>query len=188
LYRRIFNLLALCVLVTAAAATWYWSRPREPMTAAVGTADDRPPSYYLKDADVLQTNEEGRLLYRIHAELVEEHPDDEALVLDGVLFEYREAEEIPWHVRAGRAVIRLESQILELEQGVELIREPGQNGKGIVARTEHLVLEPQRHVARADGEVTFTVGASTLSAVGLVALFKEDRLKLESNVRGYLQR
>jgi lipopolysaccharide export system protein LptC len=188
LYRRVLNLLALCVLVAAAAATWYWSRPREPMTAALGTADERPPSYYLKDADVLQTNDEGRLLYRIHAELVEEHPDDEALVLDGVLFEYREAEEIPWHVRAGRAIVRFESQIVELEQGVELIREPGQNGKGVVARTEQLVLEPLRHVARADGEVTFMVGASTLTAVGLEAFFKEDRLKLESNVRGYLRR
>ena len=188
MYRRILNLLALCVLVAAAAASWYWSRPSEPLTAALGTADDRPPSYYLRDAEVLQTNEEGRLLYRIHAALVEEHADAEALVLDDVLFEYREAEEIPWHVRAGRAIVRFESQILELEQGVEVIREPGENGKGVVARTEHLVLEPQRHVARADGEVTFMAGASTLSAVGLVAFFKEDRLKLESNVRGYLQR
>lgn len=186
MYRRILNLLALCVLVAAAAATWYWSRPREDVTPAVGTADDRPPSYYLKDATLLQTNDEGRVLYRIDAQFVEERPDDSALVADDVLLEWREEESVPWRVRAGRAVVRLERQLVELEQGVELVREPRSDGEVAIVRTESLSLEPQPQVARTDGDVNFQVGASTLTATGLNALLKEDFVELKSSIRGLL--
>ncbi len=188
MYRRFLKSLALCVLIAAAAATWYWSRPRESAAPAMGPDDERPPSYYLKDAEVLQTDDQGRLLYRIHADYAEERPDDAALVLDGVLFEYRETEQIPWAIRAGRAVLSLDGSVLELDRGVEVTREPGADGQPVVARTEQLVLEPLTHVARAAGEVHFEVGASTLSAVGLELFLKEDRLKLESDVHGRLRR
>lgn len=187
LYRPILNMLALCVLVAAAAATWYFSRPGEPQTTAIEPVDEQPPSYYLRDAEVLQTNDEGRPLYRIRAQYVEDRPDDRALVLDDVLIEWREADEVPWHVRAGHAIVWLERQILELEQGVELVREPRADGQSAVARTERLTLDPVEHVARADGEVMFIVGASTLTAVGLVAFLAEDRLRLLSNGHGRIR-
>lgn len=188
LYRRFLKTLALCALIAVAAATWYLSRPREPAAPAAGLDDERPPSYYLKDAEVLQTDDEGRLLYRIHADYAEERPDDAALVLDGVLFEYRETEQIPWAIRAGRAVLSLDGSAVQLERGVEVTREPGADGRPVVARTEQLVLEPLTHIARAEGEVEFEVGASTLRAVGLELYLKEDRLKLESDVHGRLRR
>jgi lipopolysaccharide export system protein LptC len=188
LYRPNFKTLAFCVLAAAAIATWYYSRQGEPAAPTVATVEERPPSYYLRDAEVLQTNDDGRLLYRIHAEYAEDRPDDAALVLDDVLFEYRDAEQIPWHVRAARAVVWFERQLLELENGVELVREPRENGEAAVVRTEKLVIDPVRYVARAEGEVTFMLGASTLTAIGLEAFLKEDRLKLESDIRGRFRR
>lgn len=188
LYRPMLKLLAFCVLAVAAAVTWFFARPHEPAAPRVGTASDQPPSFYLRDADVLQTNDEGRMLYRISAEYAEDRPEDHALVLSGVLFEYREAEQIPWHVRAARAIVWLEREILELDEGVELVREPVENGETTVARMERLVLDTAAYVARSDGEVTFSTGASTLTATGLEALLKEDRLTLESNIRGRIQR
>lgn len=186
--RPIFKMLAFCVLAVAAAATWYFARPHEPAAPRVGTASDQPPSYYLRDADVLQTNDEGRMLYRISAEYAEDRPEDQALVLSGVLFEYRDAEQIPWHARAARAVVWLERQMLELDAGVELVREPVEDGETAVVRMKRLVIDPVRYVARSDGDVTFMTGASTLTATGLEALLREDRLTLESNIRGRIER
>jgi len=184
LYRRILNLLALCVLAGVAAATWYWSRPGDDTSPALRSAGEQPPSYYLKDATLLETNEDGRVLYQIRAKLVEERPDDGALVADEIELEWRETEAVPWVVKAGRAVVSVERRLLEREHGVELVREPRDDGDVAVVRTERLVLEPERHVARADGDVRLEVGASTLTAVGLVAFLQEDRLELERNVRG----
>jgi lipopolysaccharide export system protein LptC len=181
------SILVLCLLTAAAAATWYFSRPPQPGAAAARDGAGGPPSYYLRDAVLLQTDDDGRVLYRIHADLVEERPDDRALLLDGVRIEYRDAEEIPWQVRAGRAAAWIESQSLELHDGVELVRDPGESGVPTVVRTEQLLLEPRRHLASAEGEVVFTVGRNTLAAVGLKAFLKEDRLELESNVHGRFQ-
>lgn len=187
MYRRILNLLALCVLAGIAAATWYWSRPPEDMPTATGASAEQPPSYYLKDAILLETNDDGRVLYQIRAKLVEERPDDGALVADDVLLEWRESEDVPWLVKAGRAVVSVERRVLELERGVELVREPRNDGNVAVVRTERLVVEPDRHVARADGDVRLEVGASTLTAVGLQAFLQEDRLELERDVRGAIR-
>ncbi|HEX6993200.1 MAG TPA: LPS export ABC transporter periplasmic protein LptC [Gammaproteobacteria bacterium] len=187
MYRRILNLLALCVLAGTAAATWYWSRPPEDTTAAIGPAAEEPPSYYLKDATLLETNEDGQVLYQIRAKFVEERPDDGALVADDVLLEWRESEAVPWLVKAGRAVLSVERRLVELERGVELVREPRDDGDVAVVRTERLVVEPDRHVARADGDVRLDVGASTLTAVGLEAFLQEDRLELEKDVRGAIR-
>ena len=65
MYRRILNLLALCVLAGVAAATWYWSRPGDDTSPALRSAGEQPPSYYLKDATLLETNEDGRELDHI---------------------------------------------------------------------------------------------------------------------------
>ncbi|HEX7081038.1 MAG TPA: LPS export ABC transporter periplasmic protein LptC [Gammaproteobacteria bacterium] len=186
MYKRLRNALALCLLIAAAAGTWYWSRPQAPPPAPPEPGDN-PPGYYVRDAVILETGEDGRALYRVHAELAQERPEDGALLLEGVRVEYQSEEQIPWRVRAARAQASTEGSALELEGDVELARDPVDDGAGTLIRTEHLVLLPEQHLARADGNVSITVDGSTLEAVGLRAFLKEDRVELESNVHGRFQ-
>lgn len=188
MYRRILNIFALCVLAAVAAATWYWSRPTPPAEPAAALDDERPPSYYLRDALIRRMDDEGRVLYRVYAEFAEERPEERALLLERVRVEYRETEEIPWQIEAGRALVYFDAQTLELEGGVELARDSAARGMPASVRTEQLRLEPQRRVAIADGEVSFTFGGSTLTATGLMAYLDEDRLELRSNVQGRFTR
>jgi len=183
MYKAVRNVLALCLLVAAAVGTWYWRQPGQP---GPGLAESRgaPPGYYLRDAVLLETDASGRVSYRIHAALVEERPRDGALLLNDVLVEYQPAEEIPWRVRAARGEARPDEAALELEGGVELTREPGEDGQATTVRMERLLLLPEQHLASASGGVSFRVGPNALEAVGMKAFLKEDRLELESNVHG----
>lgn len=186
LYRRILNILFLCLLAAAAAGTWYWSRPAPSDDARQRAREGALPTYYVRDAVLLRTDETGRVRYRIHAEYAEEKPGGGALLLDDVRIEFREDEQIPWRVRAGRAAAWIEDQALELAGGVELVRDSTGDGPPTVVRTETLLLEPLRQFASASGRVTFVLGPNELVADGLKAFLKEDRLELESNVHGRL--
>lgn len=186
MYRRILNTLLLCLLAAAAAGTWYWSRPSPPDPARLRAQDGGLPTYYVRDALLLRTDETGRVRYRIQAEYAEEQPGGGALLLDGVQIEFREDEGIPWRVHAGRATARIEDQSLELGGGVELVRDSADDGPPAVVRTETLLLEPLQHLASASSRVTFVLGPNELVAEGLKAFLKEDRLELESRVHGRL--
>lgn len=142
------------------------------------------------DAEYVQLDGDGRVLYRIFADRVEERPDDGELLVEGMRLEYRADEQVPWHVRAAQAVVT-RARGLELEGGVELIREPDEGAdriERIVVRTERARLEPERHFVSAPGEVMFLTGTGRLTAIGLKAFLKEDRVELESNGHGHLYR
>lgn len=185
-YKAVRNVLALCLLVAAAVGTWYWRQPTQP-APALGETRGAPPGYYLRDAVLLETDSSGTVLYRIHAELAEERPEDGALLITGFLLEWQPDQEIPWRVRAARGEALADEAALELDGGVELTREPGEDGEATIVRMDNLRLLPERHLASASGAVSISVGRNTVDAVGLQAFLKEDRLELESNVHGRFQ-
>lgn len=187
MHRPLRNALVLCLLAAAAAATWYWSRPLTPEPTAAGAGGYTPPGYYLRDAVVMRRDAEGRPLYRIHADFARDRPEHDTLLLDGVRIEYRDEEAIPWRMRAAQAALHGGQRTLELQDGVELVREANEAARRVVIRTERLLLDPDRHFASAPGEVVFTTGSSRLTATGLEAFLKEDRVELESNVHGRYQ-
>lgn len=184
--RALRNILVLAVLAAIAAATWYLQSTSTPESITRQAAGS-PTGYYLRDATFLRTGDDGRIVYRIHADLAEERPEDGKLVLSGVRIEYMPAEQVPWRVHAARAEVSPETSTLELEGGVVLTREAAENRAPTIVRTEHLRLEPESHVATASGAISFSVGPNTLAAEGLKAFLKEDRLELESSGHGRFQ-
>ncbi|MBN1237531.1 MAG: LPS export ABC transporter periplasmic protein LptC [Gammaproteobacteria bacterium] len=184
MYRTLRNGAAICLLIAAAVGTWYWSRTTAPAEFEPVPARSAPLGYYLRDAVLLGTDEQGRVVYRVSADLAEERPDDGALLLNGVLVEFQEDEQVPWRVRASRAEAQPEQSYLELEGEVRLESIGGEGRPPTLVETEQLRLEPDDHTAVAEGDVRLTVGENTLSAVGLKAFLKEDRLELESKVHG----
>lgn len=184
-YKSLRNGVAFILLAAAAVGTWYWSRVPEPRDVAGFEAGAHPAGYYLRDAVLLGTDNEGRVLYRIDAELAEELPQGEGLMLNGVEVKYQPSEEVPWRVRAARAKASSGQSYLQLEGDVELERQTAE-GERTLVQTESLRLEPEQYVATASGQVRFSVNGSTLEAVGLKAFLKDDRLELESEVHGRL--
>jgi lipopolysaccharide export system protein LptC len=173
------------MLAAVALAMLYFARqtPTTPSRLAEGNA--YPLGYYMRDAVLLGTDDEGRVTYRLHAGLAEERPEEAKLVLENVRFEYQPAENTPWSVVAARGEAPTSGEeYLDLEGDVQLTRNEGAPGEPARVQTNRLRLEPKSYLASAAGAVHIAVAGQTLDAVGLKAFLKDDRLELESQVHG----
>ena len=179
------NLLTFSVLIIAALASWLWSRDGAIDTPQSGLGRSVPLGYYLTEATILGTDEDGRALYRIRAGHAEEQPDEERLVLNDVTVDYQPGAEVPWTLKATNGEAPLNESYLDLSGEVELARGPQEGGAGpTVIRTAQLRLEPGDFVAQTEDPVSVFFGDRRLDAVGMRADLKEDNLQLESNVHG----
>ena len=176
--------VAIVLLVAAAIATWYWSRPAVP-TAPGRPTDEAPPlGYYLRGAKMLGTDAEGRASYRILADRLQELPEEALLQLDGVRVEYSPADEIPWLISADRASTPKDGTHLDLEGNVELHSQPTDGSKPISISTARLRFVPGDSTAVSEEPVQLTIGGWQVDAVGLHANLKDDQVELESEVHG----
>jgi LPS export ABC transporter protein LptC len=178
------NILWFSCLAGAALLSWYFSREDPARDRPSGRRDTSPLGYYLTDAALLGTDEDGRVLYRVWAGRAEERPDEDRLVLSDVRVEYQPALDVPWKLRAGSGEARTSESYLDLSGSVELAREPQDGGERTVVRTRRMRLEPETFVASTAEAVSVIFGDKRLDAVGMRVDLKDDLLELESDVHG----
>ena len=143
-----------------------------------------PPGYYLKAAVLQGTDITGQLLYNVAADLAEEHPKENQILLSKVRVNYRPTAEIPWDISSERGVALLDQSFIDLFGQVELASVPQPPETKTVIFTESLSLKPDQFVAETTERVRIEMGGRQLRATGLVAYLKDDRLELKSNVNG----
>ncbi len=170
--------VVLIVLAGAALATWYYSRPAAVEELTRSRSTEIPPGYYLKDAVLLRTDDNGNFLYRIVARQVEQVADEEWLELSEVRVEYSREEDVQWLVSAEHAVARNDRSYLELHGNVHLESQPRDGAKRTVIETDQLRFEPMQFIASTSESVTVALGDTQLNASGLKAYLKDDKLDL----------
>lgn len=148
---------------------------------------DRAPrlgaGYYVEEAELIGTGDNGEVLYRVKTDQATEQLADGSVALDKVRIIYTAEEAVPWNLSANNGRIPPDGKMLELLGDVVAVtREDG--GQPATIRTEFLQLEPDNYVAYTDRKVTIDYADSRLFAVGMRAYLKEDRLQLLSNVNG----
>ncbi len=184
MHLNVRNLLYVAFLIGAAGSSWYWSR--------VGTADSEPGvlrqtlplGYYLTDAEILGTDEDGRPLYKVWAGRAEERPNEDRLLLTDVRVEYRPVANVPWLLTADSGEAPTDQSYIDLSGAVELINEPRDDGERTRIQTQVLRFEPETFLASSEDAVSIFLGAERLDAVGIRVYLRDDRLELESNVHG----
>jgi len=177
------NIAVTVLLTVAAMGSWYMAR-RNGVDESGDVATDIPHrGYYLKSARILGTGTDGKLLYEIQARQAEQHGDDSINFTD-VLINYSPASEVPWIVSADTAEIDQGSQRVRLSGHVRAVSNEGFSGNDTEIRTQYLELDPERYVAETEQRVQIRIGARSLTATGMLASLKENRLQLMSNVNG----
>ena len=175
--------IRLTILVLAVAVSFALIRQqRAPAPAEVSRP--LPPGYYLRSAVLAGTDATGQLLYNISAELIEERPEDDRVLLSNVQVNYRPAAEVPWDVSSDNGVARLNESFIDLFGEVRLTSNPEPPETATIIRTDTLRLKPDEFVAETPARVRVEMGGRQLRATGLIAYLKEDRLELQSNVNG----
>ncbi len=173
----------LVILIIAALGSWYLAREGRSDNGGTMSQDAAHRGYYLKSARILGTGPNGDLLYEVLAERAEQLEDSRIEFTD-VLINYSPDSEIPWSVNADKALVDQDLPQLLLSGHVRAISNEGFAGKDTEIRTDVLELDPENYIARTDARVQIRIGERSLTATGMLASLKEDRVELRSNVSG----
>jgi LPS export ABC transporter protein LptC len=173
----------LTLLIAAAIGSWYLSRKGQVEDAKPMQTDQVYRGYYLKTARILGTGSDGSLLYEIEAEHAEQQSDNRIEFSD-VHIRYSPDSDVPWTVDADMATIYADEQRVLLEGHVRAISAGGFAGSETEIRTQTLHLDPDNYVAETEERVQIRIGSRSLTATGMLASLKDDRLELKSNVNG----
>jgi lipopolysaccharide export system protein LptC len=169
--------LALAALVTGAI----YLRNDEPEQQAAGPR--LALGYYLRDAVLQGTGEDGRVLYRVTASDARQVDAGGLVLLTDVNVAYTPTAAVPWTLSATQGQMPPDRTIIELSG--EVVATAQSAGEApLTIRTDYLELDPEAYVARTDRGVQVDRARDTLRARGMRAYLKEDRIELETEVRG----
>lgn len=171
------------LLLVAALASWYVAR--DDRDSAPPTAADARLSggYYLEDARILGTAEDGSMLYEIRAKFAEQQ-SDERILFSTVEIEYSPETDIPWSITADTALLAPDEPRLQLEGNVRAFSAAGPSGDETELLTPSLSLDPARYIAETDERIRIRIGDRSLTGTGMLASLNENRMEIRSNVSG----
>ena len=139
--------------------------------------------YYMTQAELIVTGEDGQTRYRVRTDNATQNTDNDTIELDKVYVEYDPLSDIPWDLRANSGHIPPERNIIELSGDV-VAKTRDENESPITIRTDFLELNTDTYVAETEHRVTIDYATNSVSATGMRAFFKEDRLQLLADVNG----
>lgn len=177
------TIIAFIVLALGAMASWYLARPDRSRDVDSPPYDELHRGYYLKSARILGTGSDGKLLYEIEASYAEQQ-EDQRISLTEVRIVYTPQSDVPWTIHADTATISQDEQRVLLRGHVRAVSSAGFSGGETEIRTQYLELDPENYLAETDQRVQIRIGARSLTATGMLASLKENRLELKSNVSG----
>ena len=173
----------IAALTAVAFASWYLTRQD------VEAMSDEPPApplsqgYYLKQARIFGTSEDGALLYEIRADEAEQLAD-RSIEFANVNIRYSANTDVPWTVDADNAVINPAEPRIRLRGHVTARSPEGFAGNAVEIQSNYLELDPDRFVAETTERVQIRIGSRSLTATGMFASLQENELTLLANVRG----
>lgn len=177
------NIIVTVLLTAAALGSWYLARPGNGEEVVDSSVEAIHRGFYVKSARILGTGPDGTLLYEIQAKHAEQRGETE-VALTNVLINYSPASDVPWIVDADSALINQGEQLVRLRGHVRAVSSEGFSGDETEIRTEYLELDPEGYFATTDERVQIRIGARSLTATGMLASLREDRIELKSNVNG----
>lgn len=176
---RALRLGGLAVVALASAAVYLRDRG-----GATGPPPTRlAPGYYVREAVLEGTGDDGRVLYRVLAADARQLAAGGVIRLADVRVNYLPAAAVPWELTATQGQMPPDRTIIELSgEVVATARQPG--AAPLTIHTDYLELDPDAYVARTDRGVRVERARDTLRARGMRAYLKEDRLVFETSVQG----
>jgi LPS export ABC transporter protein LptC len=168
---RWISLSALLAAVVIGSGA-YMNRGNTPL---VNTATPAAPSYFLDDAVITQTQEDGSPSIQVTATRIEEENDSGTIRLTDVRAHYFEVPGKEWALSADRGTLPRDSRVLQLQGAVEL--RPVAQTTSMELRTEALALDTEKQVAYSvNTPVTFQIGSSSMRATSFRADLKNEKL------------
>lgn len=182
--RTTTGLLLLTAAALGSGALWLRARDDAPVASALPAIGI---GYYLREARLSASGNDGRIRYRIEAAEVQQSPVDGSISMRPVSIDYDPSADIPWHLRADRGTMRAGDKMVRLSGNV-VATTRGADSPVATISTDYLDLDPGTEIASTRSKVVIEYAGSIVHATGLRAQLREDRLELLADVRGRYER
>lgn len=186
-----WRVLALLTLLAIVALSVLSSRNRSANLPLMSKPEPPQPGYFMTDAVVTQTGADGRPLYRMTAENIQQNPADQSVRLSQLKLDYTAEEgSSAWTLTADSGLIAsIDSKTIDLQDNVTISGRPQVSGSSEPAelatvRTSRLRVDAANSTATTREPVSIEWGRYRMNAKGLNANLKTQRLKLESSIHG----
>ena len=179
-------LFVLGVTATVLLVVFYlWQQPGAGGSEGTGPgAPTREPGYTAVKAQLLEMGDNGRPLYRLDAERIEQpRPNGDISVTEPRVV-YDPAVGSPWTLQAMRGVLPPDGRFAHLSGDVQVQGTPQGSRAAVTIRTQLLDLDISRQQATSSERVQIDWGGSRVSGRGLFADMKGNDLQLKSDVHG----
>jgi LPS export ABC transporter protein LptC len=184
-----YRLIGLLVAVALIGGMYFLSSGSGTTTAPVASGQPaEAPGYAAKNAEVVETGEDGRPLYTLNAVQVRQHPNDNRIQLDAPRMVYIASDGQPWHVRARSGQIREDGEQVELFGDVHLNGDMPGAAEPTVIDTSVLSFNTKTEIVSTKAPLTLDWGGRKIAATGMSVNLNDRTVKLESRINGRLPR
>lgn len=174
------------LLVTALGSTALLLRTRDKPLAGAASPQ-LGIGYYLTDAILSGTGDDGRILYRVRASTVVQTPADGSVNMENVSVDYEPTTQVPWSLHANTGKMLPGGKIMQLSGNVVAATRDAGSPPAII-RTDYLEFDPDTDTATTTSKVVITYADSIVQATGLRAMLRQDRMELLADVQGHYVR
>ncbi len=182
-----WRLGGIFVAIALIGAMYYFSSGTS--TSNVPVAADQPaeaPGYAARNAQVVQTGDDGRPLYTLLADQLRQHPNDNRIQVDAPRVTYIATDGVPWHVRSRSGQIRGDGEQIELYGDVHLNGQTPDAEAPTVIDTSVLSFNAKSELVWTKAPLTLDWNGRKFSAVGATVNLNDHKVKLESRINGRL--
>lgn len=179
--RWLIGLVAIAMII----ATVLLSRTsRAPDLTNNDSSSGQDPGYSARDAEIIETGDDGRPRYWLRAELIEQAPNDATITLSRPALRYLGEGSSSWRASALTGTVPPSRDLILLDGDVRLDGTLQDGGTPAHVETSHLAFDTVNEVASTQARVAIDWSGHRLSARGLRADLKGETLRLESKVNG----
>ena len=170
--------ISLAALLAALVIGYGALVQRNPAPAASNDQAERP-GYYLQDAIITQTQQDGSVGLRLVANRIEQQHIDDSISLDTVRVNYFQSPEHEWLLTARRGSVPANFRVVQLFGDVEL--RPADAQPTAFLRTESMAIDTQSNVAYSlSSPVQLRFGQHAMTVKNFRADLNSEKIRLES--------
>jgi len=149
------------------------------------TTDKELPGYYLQGTELIRFNAQGRPLYTITADRIEENTKDQSLLLSDLNIVYESDSNNSWNIKADQATLPKDRKIINFSGNV--IAQQLANKNTARFKSNRLKYDIENEILSTQDQVFANQGIQRISATGMTLNIKNEEVKLHSRVKIRLQ-
>ncbi|MGH8260720.1 MAG: LPS export ABC transporter periplasmic protein LptC [Steroidobacteraceae bacterium] len=178
--------LAVVAVIALLAVGWLAlnSEQNAPPAPAAAPISVQTPGYSAQDAVLIETGDDGKPMYTLRAADIRQQPASQIAVLDQVQMRFRDAAGGVWTGRADQGRVIDGASRVDLSGMVTITGPlPGSSEPARIS-SDRLSIDTRDEVVTTHDPVKLAWGEQHLSARGLIAHLRKQRIRLEADVHG----